>query len=70
MLQISYLSENGESLGIYIVLKSLKLTVFEAKTGLQIQLWHPNVQTFFQMVFYSGEMKGQKIFCNIDMVAF
>ena len=41
------------------VLKSQKLAVFEAKTGLQKQLWQPNLRTFFHMVFGSGEMKDQ-----------
>ena len=52
--QISYPPANGANLGIYFVLKSKKLAVFEAKTSLQKQLWQPNVQTFFQMVFGSG----------------
>ena len=67
MWQISYPPVNGASQGIYFPPKMRfqpktpkfkekghKLAVFDAKTGLQKQLWQPNLQTFFQMVFGSG----------------
>ena len=43
----------GASQGNYFLPKSQKLAVFEEKTGLHKQLWQPNMQTFFQMVFDS-----------------
>ena len=54
MCQISYSPVNGASQGNSFLSKSHKLAVFLRKTGLQKQLWQPNVQTFFQMVFGSG----------------
>ena len=48
-------------LGYLSPAKSNKLAIFEAKTSLQKPLWQPKLQTFFQMVFGSGEMKDQII---------
>ena len=54
MWQISYPMQMVQVWVFIFVLKSQKFAVFEANTGLQKQLWQPNVQTFFQMVFGSG----------------
>ena len=55
--QISYPPSQGN----YFQPKSYKLAVFGEKTGSQKQLWQPKLQTFFQMVFASGQMKDQII---------
>ena len=44
----------GVSQGNYFLPKSHELAAFEEKTSLQKQLWQPNVQAFFQLVFGSG----------------
>ena len=65
MGQFSYPPANGVSQGNYLLPKSHKLAVFDEKTGIQKQLWEPELQTFFQIVFVSGWMKDQIIFCKI-----
>ena len=44
----------GRDRVIIFLPKSHNLAVFAAKTTLQKQLWQPNVQTFFGLVFGSG----------------
>ena len=66
--QISFPPANGASQGYYFVPKSHKSAVFEEKTGLQKQLWQPNVQTFVSMVFGSGKMKDKFLAHSVQPV--
>ena len=58
MWQISYPPANGASLGSYLVKNGL----FCQKRGIRKQLWHPNVQTFTEMIlifdFWRDEAKN------------
>ena len=49
--------------------KSPKLAVFEEKQAYKKQIWQPNVQTFFRLVFGSDWTKSQINFCKITILS-